>query len=91
MEAPTSLPYSYRQELWAEIYTGVMISKANILAYDFHAVLRESKHECKNTLLFKESKIRVFLEAAWYFRIRITAIKMEIKIQNLQIEWSNWK
>jgi hypothetical protein len=42
-------------------------------------------------LLFKESRIRVFLEAARYFRAKITAIKLEIKIQNLQIERVNWK
>ena len=45
----------------------------------------------KNTLSFKESRIRIFLEAARYFRARITAIKLEIKIQNLQIERVNWK
>ena len=45
----------------------------------------------KNTLSFKESRMRVFSEAARYFRAKVTAIKLEIKIQTLQIERVNWK
>ena len=35
--------------------------------------------------------MRVFLEAARYFRAKVMAIKLEIKIQTLQIERVNWK